>query len=309
MNDVRYCLWFLIGLPFLCMGQELHRFQFEHPQMGTLFRITVYAPDKQVAERGSQLAFDRLDDLNQQLSDYEPESALNQFDATAGDGAWHALTPDLWQVLHEAQEVYRKSDGAFDVSIGPLSRLWRRAFRRQEFPDVLLLAEAKKRVNGNWIKLKRQGCRGKLLRLGMELDLGGIAKGYALDEMANVLTYQGLNVYLIDGGGDLLAGTAPPGRKGWRIQRPQGASILLEREAIATSGDSYRYLEHAGERYSHLIDPRTGYGVQHERIVSVRAPTATRADAWASAFSILSAEDILLILSKPWAQSLTLLAP
>ncbi len=283
------------------------RFTFEHPQMGTLFRITVYAPDEQVAERGSQLAFDRLDDLNQQLSDYEPHSALNAFDAKAGDGVWHELPPDLWRVLREAQEVYRRSGGAFDVSIGPLSRLWRRAFRRQEFPDVLLLAEAKKKVNGSWIKLQRRDYRGKLLHSGMELDLGGIAKGYALDEMAIELERQGLYIFLLDGGGDLLAGQAPPGERGWRVRTPKDSSLVIVQEAVATSGDSYRYLEHEGKRYSHLVDPRTGYGVQHQRLVTVRAPTATLADAWASACSILSSKDIERILSKPWAQSLDLL--
>jgi len=275
--------------------------------MGTLFRITLYAPDEQVAVCASQRAFERLDDLNQQLSDYEPESALNTFDATAGDGAWHSLPPDLWQVLQEARKVYRRSDGAFDVSIGPLSRLWRRAFRRQAFPDRLLLAKAKNQVNGSWIKLQRRGYRGKLLRTGMELDLGGIAKGYALDEMAIELKRQGLYVFLLDGGGDILAGQAPPGKKGWLVQTPKDASLMIVQEAVATSGDTYRYLEHEGKRYSHLIDPRTGYGVQHQRLVTVRAPTATLADAWASACSILSSKDMERILSKPWAQSLDLL--
>ncbi len=307
MNYALNYLWFLLVLPHLCWGQELRRFRFEHPQMGTMFSITVYAPDEQVAEGASRRAFDRLDDLNQQLSDYVPGSTLNAFDATAGDGDWHELPPDLWRVIRTAQEVYRRSGGAFDVSIGPLSRLWRRAFRRQEFPGDLLLAEAKKRVNGGWIKLKRRGYRGKLLRTGMELDLGGIGKGYALDEMARELEQQGLTVYLLDGGGDLLAGQAPPGNRGWRVQTPQGSILMIEREAVATSGDTYRYLEHEGKRYSHLIDPRTGYGVQHQRLVTVRAPSATLADAWASAFSILSEKDIQRILSKPWAQTLDLL--
>jgi len=253
------------------------------------------------------MAFERLDALNQQLSDYEPESALNNFDARAGDGKWHSLPPDLWQVLNEARQVHRRSDGAFDVSIGPLSRLWRRAFRRQEFPDVQLLAKAQKKVNGRWIKLKRRDYSGKLLRSGMELDLGGIAKGYALDELAKVLERHGLNRYLIDGGGDLLAGAAPPDRKGWRIQTPGDTTLVIRHEAVATSGATYRYLEHEGKHYSHLIDPRSGYGVRHRRIVTVRAPTASTADAWASAFSILSEAAILEVQSKPWAQSLELL--
>jgi FAD:protein FMN transferase len=241
------------------------------------------------------------------LSDYEPESGLNTFDATAGDGHWHTLPADLWQVLYKAQQVCRRSGGAFDVSIGPLSRLWQRAFRRQALPDVLLLAKALKRVNGHWVKLKAHGHRGKLIRPGMELDLGGIAKGYALDEMAEIIKGHGLRTYLLDGGGDLLAGAPPPDAAGWHIQAPGDTTLVIRHEALATSGDRYQFLEHEGKRYSHLIDPRTGYGVLHQRTVTVRAPTATRADAWASACSILSEEAIKDIQSKSWAQSLELL--
>lgn len=301
---MRLWLCLLCLLPGLVGAQESGRYTFTHPQMGTTFRIVLYAEGEAQAARAARRAWARLDTLNQLLSDYVPQSALNQFDGQAGDGHWHQLPPDLWQVLQAAQTVYRRSGGAFDVSIGPLSRLWRRAFRRQVFPEPEDVAAARSRVNGRWIRLSPKGYRGRLLRKGMELDLGGIAKGYALDAMAEQLHAQGLDTFLLDGGGDLLAGEAPPEKQGWTVRLPSGDTLLLRQAAVATSGDAYRYLEHQGKRYSHLIDPRTGYGVQHRRTITVRAPTATQADAWASAGSILDTAAFAKIRRKKWAKRL-----
>ena len=287
----QFC-FFLIGGLICCLGatsasaQDTVRVERTHPAMGTAFRIIVYAADSAQAVKEIERAFVRVDSLERIMSDYRSDSELNRLSQTAGRDTFVSVSPDLWRVLCSAQRLSRRSAGAFDVSIGPLSKLWRRAFRRQEFPDSAAVAAARDAVGYRNIELRRRDRSVRLRREGMSLDLGGIAKGYAVDAAMAVFRAGDIDRVLVDGGGDLLLGDPPPGAAGWRIASPKG-EIVMHNRAIATSGDRYRYLEWAGRRYSHLIDPRTGYGVTHGSAVSVLAPTATLADALASAASIL----------------------
>lgn len=262
--------------------------------MGTLFRIVFYADDDSIAARAAEAAFNRIDTLNARLSDYRDDSELSLLPARASKQR-KVISPDLWAVLSAAQQLARYSHGAFDITIGPLSRLWRRAFRRQTFPERERIEESKALVDYRQLELFPNDHSVLFHREGMRLDAGGIAKGYAVDQAMQVLDSFGIRRALIDGGGDLLAGAPPPGRSGWRIQLPivkadgeLGTSTLLLAEgAIATSGDTYRYLEWEGERYSHIIDPRSGLGVNHGALVTVQCPDCATADALASAVSVL----------------------
>ena len=267
-------------------AQDTLRVERTHPAMGTQFRIVVYVTDSASAIPVIERAFARVDTLEQIMSDYRNDSELNRLSRTAGRDTFVAVREDLWYVLQLAQRVSRRSRGAFDVSIGPLSKLWRRAFRQREMPDGEDIALAQSRVDYRWIELRKRDHRVRLRGKDLRLDLGGIAKGYAIDAAAAVLREAGITRLLVDGGGDLYLGDPPPGRPGWRVRSPQGETELRN-VAIATSGDQYRYLEWKGRRYSHLIDPRTGYGVTHRRSVTVQAPSAVVADALASAASIL----------------------
>jgi thiamine biosynthesis lipoprotein len=135
----------------------------------------------------------------------------------------------------------------------------------------------------------------------MRLDLGGIAKGYALDEARAVLARRGFTRVLIDGGGDVILGDAPPGSSGWRVEIPSPAAPLrleLENCAVATSGDLERFAEVGGRRYSHLVDPHTGQGLTSRLLVSVMARTGLEADAWASSLSVLGVERGFSLLSE-----------
>ncbi|GAB4424994.1 MAG: FAD:protein FMN transferase ApbE [Bacteroidia bacterium] len=275
-------------------SQSLSRYAYQRPLMGTEFRIVLYAADSAQADAAAQAAFARIDSLNSHLSDYLPDSELNRLCATAGQGLRVPVSDDLWRVLVAAQQLARHTGGAFDVSVGPLSRLWRRAMRQQTFPDSARLAEARSRVGYQAIRLYARQQAVELRLPDMRLDLGGIAKGYAGDEALAVLAACGIRMALVDAGGDLSLGDPPPGRTGWEVavSLPGGDSLaaqtrLLANCGIATSGDTYRYLEHAGRRYSHLIDPRTGMGMSDHRQVTVLAATGMMADAWASAASIL----------------------
>jgi len=280
-------------------GQELERYEFEHPQMGTLFRIILFAPDPEIADSVAQTAFARVDQLNEILSDYDPESELNRLSASAGSDHWVEVSDDLWQVLLTSTEMARVTQGAFDITVGPLSRLWRRAFRQKKYPDQNDLADALALVGPENIHLHPSEKK-ILLRLeGMKLDLGGIAKGYALDQAMIVLKSEGIMRALVDGGGDVLVSGPPPGKKGWKVLYQKYSSdnelvldsLIVSNQAVATSGDHYRFLVWEGKRYSHIIDPRTGLGLTNQRLVTVVAPTGMVADALASACSVMKEDE------------------
>lgn len=254
--------------------------------MGTLFRIQIASYDSAQAAIAAQAAFYALDSLNLIMSDYRADSELNQLSATAGSGEWIAVSPALWEVLEQAQKVAKHTAGAFDVSIGALTQLWRRAVRQQQLPDKKRLQAARKVTHYRYIRLHSKEQKVKLTRKGMKLDLGGIAKGYANAKMQQILRQYGLHQTLIEGGGDLLADQAPQGTSGWRILLGSD-TIHLKNAALATSGDDFRFVEIYGKRYSHIINPRTGIGVTHRTKVSVICPDAVLADALSSAFSVM----------------------
>jgi thiamine biosynthesis lipoprotein len=278
-------------------AQPAERYAFEHPQMGTLFRITLYAGDEATARQAAEAAFSRVDSLNAIFSDYQADSEISRLSSSAVR-QFVPVSKDLWRVLLHAQEMARHSDGAFDLSIGPLSRLWRRAFRRQTFPEWERIQAATAKVNYQFLVLDTMKQALLLQQPGMRLDAGGIAKGYAVDEAMSVLRRFGISMALVDGGGDLRAGDAPPGQEGWTIQiktvdakgKTVDSVLTLQRAALATSGDTYRYLEWEGQRYAHIIDPRSGLGITHGALVSVQCPCCITADALASAISVMGPE-------------------
>jgi thiamine biosynthesis lipoprotein len=188
------------------------------------------------------------------------------------------VSDDLRDVLRAAVAVSEASDGAFDVTVGPLVALWRAARATGRLPDAAALEAARAKVG--WRKLEVRGNHVELAP-GMRLDLGGIGKGYAADAALATLRARGVERALVDIGGDLALGEGP-----WTV-RVAGEPRELERCGVAASGDTERFVEVDGVRYSHLLDPRTGLGLTHGIEVTVIAPTATEADAWASAASVL----------------------
>ncbi|MCO6476786.1 MAG: FAD:protein FMN transferase, partial [Phaeodactylibacter sp.] len=183
----------------------LSRHTYHHPQMGTLFKIILYAEDSLAAHAAARAAFTRIDSLNAILSDYREDSELSRLSARAGDGQWAPVSDELWFLLQKSQEMAALSDGAFDATIGPLSKLWRKAFRQGEFPDTSALLAAKARVGYPHLQFHKTQQMVRLALPAMRLDLGGIAKGFAVDEAMKVLRQHGISIALVDGGGDLLA--------------------------------------------------------------------------------------------------------
>ncbi|MEQ1892872.1 MAG: FAD:protein FMN transferase [Planctomycetota bacterium] len=290
----------------------LVRHEFARAAMGTEFRLVFYAPDAASAERAAAAAFTRIEALDAALSDYRAESELACLGRTS-DGPcptdWTLISHELALVLAEAEDVARASGGAFDVTVGPLVELWRRARRQGELPTAERLATARAAVGWRALELDRTRGAVRLLAPRMRLDLGGIAKGYALDAALAELADQGIERALIDGGGDLLAGAPPPGVRGWRVaisgldSADPGADraaayFELAHAALATSGDLERSFELAGVRYSHILDPRSGLALTEQRLVSVLAPNGMSADAWATALSVLGPEGLALVAER-----------
>ena len=266
--------------------------------MGVPWRLVLYIPDKQIANRAAGAAFERIKKLNSIFSDYDAESEVRRLTAKAQISRPVEISPDLHYVLAKSLQFSRETEGAFDVTVGPLVRLWRRARRRKEMPSETRIAEARLLTGYRSISLNSCPQTVAFAKLGVELDFGGIAKGYAADEALAVLNSYGITSAMIDGGGDLVVGDPPPGKDSWRIgiaawddpDRTVEQSVSLCNGAIATSGDAYQFVEIDGVRYSHLVDPRTGLGITPSRTVTVIAANGLRADAIASAVSVMGPE-------------------
>jgi FAD:protein FMN transferase len=280
--------------------QTCRRFTFSEAHMGTIIRIVLYAPDATAADKASRAAFDRIATLDNAMSDYKPDSELMRLCRAAG-GPPEKVSEDLFQVLTAAQELAARSDGAFDVTVGPVVRLWRRARRRHELPDGNRLAQALALVGYRNLVLDPRQRTAQLLKPGMMLDLGGIAKGYAADEALSVLKRDGITSALVAAAGDIACSRPPPGREGWRIDiaapAPSSKSadksaryLSLHDAAVSTSGDSEQHLDVGSERYSHIINPATGMALSGRRRVTVVAPRGITADSYAVAVCVLGPE-------------------
>jgi len=259
--------------------------------MGLPVRVVLYADAEAAARAAARAGFARIRALDAVLSDYRPDSELNRLAAT--DGEWTPVSPELFTVLDEARTVAEATGGAFDPTLGPLVALWRESRASGHLPDPAAVDEARRR--SGWPLLELDPAR-RAVRLGadgMRLDLGGIAKGFILDQSRAAIAAAGASRVLLEAGGDIVVGDAPPGRDGWQIDVPDVADAEFTRRAsslsnaaLATSGGSIQFVEIDDVRYSHVIDPSTGLGLTSEHVAHVIAPDGMTADALATALGV-----------------------
>lgn len=270
-----------------------NRFEYSEVAMGVRARVVLYAADKDSADAAVREAYDRIAELEDIMSDYRPDSELMRLCARAGDGPVE-VSRDLYFILCKCQELSRRSDGAFDCTAGPLIKLWRGARKSGKLPDNSELDAARKLVG--WRKLKLLSLCDELsgqvmLNVrGMQLDLGGIAKGYACDEGIRILKEHGISSALVEMGGDIVVSEPPPGKKGWDIQITNSSiprAVTLSNAAISSSGDTNQFIEIDGRRYSHIVDPRTGVGLTNRIAVTIIAPNGITSDGLSTAISVL----------------------
>lgn len=286
-------LFFLL-LPQLGIGQ-LKRFEFTQPKMGSLFNIIFYDSDAGHANHLAFESFHLVDSLNLIFSDYDPESELNQLSSSSGSGVWFKPSSVLWEMLLQSKAAFEKSNGAFDITIGPLTLLWRKARKGNKFPEEEEVKYNKQLVGFSKILFDTTERKVQLTDYGMHLDLGGIAKGWIALDVLNYLNIHGVSSALVAAAGDIAVAKQPPGTTGWNIginvpgseTELMKKTLRLQNAAVSTSGDVYQYIIHNGKKYSHIIDPQSGYGVTSQRNVTIIAANGIIPDWLATACCIL----------------------
>lgn len=270
---------------------QTKRYVFERGMMGSPFKLVLYAKGDSVANIASQKAFDRIQQLNDSLSDYLNDSEINKLSAQSGSGKWVPVGKDLFNILYTSNQISKKMDGAFDATMGPVVQVWRRAVRQGKFPDDEEIREAMQKTGYQKMKLNRSARTVLLTERGMRLDIGGLGKGFAAEEAMKVIRSFGIKSAMVDAGGKIVVTNAPPGMKGWNITVSNGSdslrTMLLSNTSVATSGPTYRYLEFKGIKYSHIVDPLTGIGLTSHIRTTVVHPNGVISDALATAFSIV----------------------
>jgi thiamine biosynthesis lipoprotein len=281
----------------------LTRFEFVESHMATPCEIKLYAPTEEAASLAAKEAYAEIAAIDDSMNDYRPESEISRLSATAGlDGM--VVSQRLYDVLEASLRYSALSDGAFDITVGPIVQLWRRA-RRGRMPEREELAVELARVGWRKLHLDPATRTARLSDPWMALDVGGIAKGYACDRALAILKRRGLTRALVNTGGGMAFGDPPPGKIGWSIQLADTEDVLLLANCgVATSGDWERFVVIEGRRYSHIVDPKTGLGLTNRALVTVVAPTGIAADALTKCVMIPGVErGMRLVESLPGVQA------
>ena len=282
--------------------------------MGTLVKITVYAATADDARAAFRAGFDRIGDLDETLSDYKPDSELSRITERAAKLPVR-LSDDLFTVLAASQKLAEETGGAFDVTQGPVIRLWREARKTGRVPEGEALAAAREHTGFRHMHIDARAHTVMFDMPGMALDVGANGKGYAASEALNAITKLGVRSALVAVSGDLAFSGAPPDKRGWRIQIHTGdpqtigvpATVELTNAAVSTSGASEQHLDAGGHRYSHVIDPASGMALVTDITVTVIASHGLEADGLDTAASVLGRErGLALIESHPGAAGLIL---
>jgi thiamine biosynthesis lipoprotein len=252
--------------------------------MGTEFKILIDHDCENKSSIAAKAAFDEARRLNLIFSDYDTESELSKLSNSSYSSQKVKLSEELFEVLKFSKSLAQVTDGAFDPTLGQLSRLWRISRFRKSLPNVISIEKAMDRVGSEYLILNYLQKEATLLKPGIILDLGGIAKGYTADRMMLILKNMGFDRCLIDAGGDLTLGKRPRQSKGWKIQiggikHPDLPRMTLENCSVATSGDSSQFVEINGTKYSHILNPRSGYGLENLTQVTVIAKNGISADS------------------------------
>lgn len=265
--------------------------------MGTSYTVEFAAPiDDAQRARLTALIEAELAAINRSMSTYDPQSELSRFNARENPG-WTPGSAGLLEVLDSASRISTASEGAFDVTVGPLVDLWGFGpqYRLRHVPEDDAIAYVRESVGHRHVQIDRAAGAMRKTHGRTRVDLCAIAKGYGVDRVATVLDRQGVRDYLVEIGGELRARGSAAGRA-WRvgIERPiegkrvVGETVVLQDRAIATSGTTEDFFEEHGRHYSHIIDPMTARPVLHPAMAaSVIADTTMEADAWATAMIVL----------------------
>ncbi|MCW3078824.1 MAG: FAD:protein transferase [Segetibacter sp.] len=270
------------------------RFSFTREKMASPFSIIFFHSDSSASNLIANQCFKLADSFINIYSDYIESSELNQLSLSSGSGRFVPVSPALIDIIKESEKAYILTKGAFDITMGPVIRLWRKARKEKQFPEASAIAAKMKSVGFDKVKIDTVTNSIKLTAKDMQLDLGGIAQGYIAQKVLERLYSNNIRKALINVSGDIAAGEAPPLKRGWTIgvnlpesEELQINKLVLSNRSVSTSGDMYQFIEHEGKKFSHIIDPKSGYGITSMKNVTVIANDATTADWLATACSIM----------------------
>lgn len=277
--------------------------------MGTLFSITLYAASEQQAKEAFHAAFARIAELDATLSDYKPDSELSLITQRAVVKPT-LISNVLFQVLAKGQSFAEQTDGAFDVTVGPLTHLWRQSRRAHALPEPAILQDALAHTGYRKMHLDPKSQTVSFDQPGMLLDVGGIAKGFAADEALAVISRLGIKSALVAASGDLAFSDAPPGESGWKVAIDAlPKPLLLSNSAVSTSGSSEQHFVVNGVLYSHIINPKTGLGLTTNITTTVIAPHGVDADALATTLNVLGVDRALAFINTQLGASAVIATP
>jgi thiamine biosynthesis lipoprotein len=259
------------------------------PAMGTVLEITLVAADRERARAAISRCFAEAARLEAIFTTWRADGELARLNAQAGSGPQPA-SPELMAILLDARDFARETGGAFDVTVGSLTELWREAEARGVAPSAAEIASARARLG--FARIALDPARGEVtLPAGAVLDLGGIAKGWALDRLGELLRREGFERALLNfGGSSLLALRAPADGESWRVRAGAGPVLALRDVSVSISESFGQSLEIAGGRFSHIVDPRSGANVAREQRAIVLAENGAVAEAWSTALIVLAPE-------------------
>lgn len=297
----------LILLTFTFSGfAQYKKYTFQRPKMGSPFIIVAYATDSISLSKAVEKAFERIDTLNNIFSDYSETSEISQLCHHSAVKMWQSVSPDLLYILKRSQQAYNSSGGAYDITVGHIIKLWRKFKKEKRLPPPNELKMALSKTGFNKIDIDTVNSQIRFNTEGVRLDFGGIVKGYAAQEAIRVLREHGFIHALADAGGDLALSEKPVLTEGWQVAvsipntenqlLPQ--FLYLKNQAVATSGDMFNSIEINGKRYSHIVNPKTGLGLTHQRSVTIIARDGALADWLATACSVLSIKKALKLIEK-----------
>jgi len=272
----------------------LARLELTEEAMGSSFSLVLFGPDRSGLESAAAAAFAEAHRLDRLLSNYLAESEWSAMNREAGSRPVR-VTPELFALLSDCLEYSRMSEGAFDITVGPLMKVW--GFYKGEggLPQSKDVKDTLNRVGYRHVQLDPGPRTVRFARPGMDLDPGGIGKGYAVDRMVEVLEQAGVRIALVSASGSSIYGLgAPPDEpQGWpiSIRNPRDPSavathVVLKNMSLSTSGSYEKFFWAEGRTYSHIVDPRTGYPAQGTSAVSVLAPRTIDSEAWTKPFFI-----------------------
>ncbi len=286
-----------VGLTFCLVASttlaEVQRYEYTADAMGAVFSLVLYSDNRSRADAASTAAFEELRRLERMLSNYRSDSGWSEVNREAAARPVQ-VSPDLFDLLWACRSFSRASEGAFDITVGPLMKLWGFYSGSGRIAGDAEIRATLEHVGYSHVVLDPANRAVRFARVGIELDPGGIGKGYAVDRMIAVLKRNGIERALVSAAGSsIYALGAPPGAGGWqvRIRAPvksgrDAAGLLLRDEALSTSGRSGKSFRAGGRIFGHILDPRTGYPVRGVLMVAVAAPHALEGEAWTKAFFV-----------------------